>query len=299
MGRKMRRLILLLAVAGAALVLASGVALAAVRIGTAGADRLVGTDHADQINGKGGNDRTIGKAGNDTYYYANRWGVDTLRDTAGIDTLNFSQVSTGVGVYLVPEWGYGWNAAYDGSDKVNMTSYVVENAIGGSGADEIDGGKEDNTLMPGGGGADYLIDWGGYDVDPDYPGYEAIPVSNDTYKGFTANTGLDHVIDYGGDADRLDLSSFYSYEVYIDAVDLNGNGTEESLLILTGENTGVVIEGYFRNRYAGQEGEIEEIIFADGTISDEAEAQALAEASAQDGERAAAAEKLVSEESSQ
>jgi hypothetical protein len=136
--------------------------------------------------------------------------VDTLIDAAGTDTLNFSAVSTGVGVYLVPEWGNAWNAAYDGSDRVNMTTYVIENAIGGSGSDSVQGGKDNNTLLPGGGARDDLLDWGGYDVDPDYPDFEAIPASNDTYKGFTSNTGLDHVIDYGGDADKLDLSSFYS-----------------------------------------------------------------------------------------
>ncbi len=293
----MRRTVLLLTVMGLTLVLSATIAVAAVRVGTSGADRLTGTDGADQINGKGGDDRTNGKLGNDTYYYANGWGVDRLIDSGGTDTLNFSRVSTGVGVYLIPEWGVEWNAAYDGSARVNMTTYVVENAIGGSGSDSIQGGKDDNTLRPGGGARDDLIDWGGYDVDPDDPEYEAIPVSNDTYTGFSTNTGLDHVIDYGGAEDKLDLKPYDSSEVYIDAVDLNGNGTDESLLLLTGDNIGVVIEGYFRNLYAGQEGKVEEIVFADSTLTDEAEVQAMADASANDSSRAAAAEKLVSEDS--
>ena len=70
--------------------LSSAVAVAAIKIGTNGDDRIRGTDSADQINGKGGNDRLNGKARNDTYYFADGFGVDTLIDSAGTDTLNFS-----------------------------------------------------------------------------------------------------------------------------------------------------------------------------------------------------------------
>jgi Ca2+-binding RTX toxin-like protein len=77
MGRKTKRLVLLLTVVGATLVLSSTVALAAVRVGTNGNDRLVGTANDDRIYGKGGNDRTNGRAGNDTY--TTRTGLGWIR----------------------------------------------------------------------------------------------------------------------------------------------------------------------------------------------------------------------------
>ena len=280
---------------GAALLLSSTVAVAAIKIGTNGDDRIRGTDSADQINGKGGNDRLNGKAGNDTYYFADGFGVDTLIDSAGTDTLNFSRLTTGVEVYLIPEWGPDWNAAYNGNNQVNMGSSVIENAIGGSGKDFIYGGKDQNTLRPGNGDKDELWDYGGY---PGNSSYVAIPVSDDTYKGFTSSSGTDYVVDWGGSADTIDLRSFDSSEVYFDAVDLNGNGTNESLLLLTGDNSGVIVVGHFINYYAGQEGHVEQIMFADGTFNtdevQQAQAKAFSAAADRNDKRAEAAKKLVS-----
>src|SRR5215210_1617162 len=225
----MRRTILLLTVMGLTLALSATIALATVKVGTSAGETITGTDGNDQINGKGGNDDLRGKAGNDIYYFADGFGVDTLIDTAGTDTLSFSTLTTGVGVYLVPEWTsteHGdWDAAYDGDDKVDIRSTsrktsLIENVVGGQGTDEINGGKDENTLRPGGGADDELIDWGGYDGTS---GWSAIPVSNDTYKGFKDNTGKDYVTDYGGTADVLDLKPYEAAEVYVDAVDLNGN----------------------------------------------------------------------------
>ena len=123
-------------------------------------------------------------------------------------------------------------------------------------------------------------------------------MSDDTYKGFTSSSGTDYVVDWGGSADTIDLRSFDSSEVYFDAVDLNGNGTNESLLLLTGDNSGVIVVGHFIDYYAGQEGHVEQIMFADGTFStDEVQAQAKASSSAaadRNDKRAEAAKKLVS-----
>ena len=290
----MRRVLLLLAMVGAALVLSTSVALAAVKIGTSGDDVLTGTESADQLNGKGGNDRLKGLGGNDVYYFADGFGVDRLNDSAGSDTVNFSKVTTGVVTYLIPEWGVDWNAAYNGTNKVGMRSSIVENAIGGSGDDFIYGGKDKNTLRPGA-GTDELWDWGGYPGDPEYT---AIPVSDDTYKGFGTSTGTDYVIDWGG-ADTIDLKSFDSSEVYFDSIDINDNGTEESLLLLTDDNSGVIVVGHFIDYYTGQEGRVEQVAFADGTVSTDeaqaAQAETFSTARAGDDRRAEAAKKLASE----
>src|SRR5829696_4944260 len=62
----MRRTILLLATMALTLLVASGVALAVIRIGTDGPDTLRGTKGSDQLLGKGGSDRINGRAGTDS-----------------------------------------------------------------------------------------------------------------------------------------------------------------------------------------------------------------------------------------
>lgn len=49
----------------AAMMMASGVALAVNKVGTNGPDTLRGTDRDDNLLGKGGNDRVLGRGGND------------------------------------------------------------------------------------------------------------------------------------------------------------------------------------------------------------------------------------------
>jgi hypothetical protein len=64
----MRRASLLLAVLALALVVASGVALAATINGNEGNNRLVGTKGKDNISGGGGNDDIFGKGGRDRLF---------------------------------------------------------------------------------------------------------------------------------------------------------------------------------------------------------------------------------------
>jgi Ca2+-binding RTX toxin-like protein len=298
----MRRTILLLTMMGLTLALSSAIALAAVKVGTDAGEKIVGTDGNDQINGKGGNDDLRGRLGNDIYYFAGGFGVDTLTDTGGTDTLSFSTLTTGVNVYLLPEWGDDYNAVYDDDDstlRISMSNgtkiSTIENVAGGLGEDYLAGGKSENVLKPGGGATDTLKDWGGYDGST---GFVAIPNSNDTYKGFKDNTGTDYVIDYGGSADVVDLKPYESTDVYVDAVDLNNNGTDESLSLKyknsAGANAEIIIVGYFLNYYTGQEGKIEEIRFADDTVT-AAQPQDLADASASEGSSNVTAKDLAAE----
>jgi Ca2+-binding RTX toxin-like protein len=60
-----RTALLMLAVMAAALVVASGVALAKNYVGTERGEKIVGTKHADHINAMGGNDVVHGWAGPD------------------------------------------------------------------------------------------------------------------------------------------------------------------------------------------------------------------------------------------
>jgi RTX calcium-binding nonapeptide repeat (4 copies) len=69
-----RTALLMLAVMAAALVVASGVALAKNYVGTERGEKIVGTKHADHINAMGGNDVVHGWAGadNDTRWRRQR-----------------------------------------------------------------------------------------------------------------------------------------------------------------------------------------------------------------------------------
>src|SRR3712207_5405102 len=104
------------ALAAAALMVAGGTALGALRLGTDGADILVGTHGADFFRPKAGADIMRGLAGNDLYEFENGWGQDAVVDRAsykvdgkpvpgGKDTLSFAKVTNGsVGLVLLPEW---------------------------------------------------------------------------------------------------------------------------------------------------------------------------------------------------
>jgi hypothetical protein len=103
--RRMRRFILLLAAMSAALVMASGVALALTKVGGPGGDTLRGTKGSDTLIGKGGRDMMIdgpvrgdsaadtlgGGKGNDNLLTFNRpaardiVGCGAGRDSADVD----------------------------------------------------------------------------------------------------------------------------------------------------------------------------------------------------------------------
>jgi len=256
-------------------------ALSALRLGTKNAETLTGTSGNDHITGAEGNDTLVGKAGNDTYFFADNWGADTLieKPGEGIDTLNFRGVKNSlVIVNNIPEWHVKMpafpEAHVPGADEISFTSAagvaVIEKVIGGQGEDGITGGGGPNTFMPGGGGDDLLQDFGGYNDGA--AGMPEIPVSNDVYKGFADNTDTDLVFDFGGTKDVLDMRPFSTDDVYISRRDLDNNGTEESLQIVTGPTSQVIVGGHFgpystSTSALGQHGHIEKLIFADATFT--------------------------------
>lgn len=223
----MRRSVLALSVMIAALLLASGLALAAtlnpvncqvgvICNGTSGDDRIVGTSRADTMRGRAGNDRILGRDGNDRisgdaggdtingeggmdiYTFANGWGTDTLSDTAGADTLNFSSVTMSLGINLTSTSDAEVNSA-DSLHTVNWSGDVVENITGGSNDDTIRGNAAAN-VMRGGSGFDDIYGGGGNDIimlgaDSGYADGEA---NDDTLIG---GTGFDVLLDLAGGND--------------------------------------------------------------------------------------------------
>jgi hypothetical protein len=121
-------------------------------------------------------------------------------------------------------------------------------------------------------------------------------VSDDTYKGFASGTGYDSVFDYGGSADRLDLRPLESSDVYFDAFDSDGEGTDESLRIVIDDATSVY--GFFVpiSGLGQKNGRIEQIVFSDETITSAAEVRSLVRAS-DEKEVAEASRELLDESS--
>ena len=106
----MRRVALVLTAMALALVLASGVALAANKVGTNGPDTLRGTNKADNLLGRGANDILLALAGNDNLL-----------------------------------GGPGKDIVYGGDE--NRLSGGNKNMVGGSGNDSVIGGRgSDNVL---------------------------------------------------------------------------------------------------------------------------------------------------------
>jgi hypothetical protein len=286
-GVRMRKSALLLASVLTVLALSSGVALAEIKIGTDNPETIVGTNSADHITGKGGDDSLRGKAGNDVYHFDIDMRNDTLRETAfvganklpgGTDTLSFSQVgNTRVSIHMIPQWAAkGWNAPFlfgctipaGAGCTLDMGTSPVENAVGGLGNDTLHGGSAKNTYKGGPGGDDLFFDYGGNDGsavnDPALPDLRA---SDDTYKGFTS--GNDLVADYGGTADKLNLRPLESSDVYFDAFDEDGSGSNDSLRIVINDSTRVDVIGHFApvpNR-ALENGRMEQIIFSDKVVT--------------------------------
>ena len=292
-----------LALAALALLALAGPALGAVRLGTPAGEALTGTNGKDAITGAGGNDVLKGLAGDDIYLFANGWGTDTLvekiayrvngRDVpGGADTLSFRGVTgPGVQVFLIPQWravDSTYNRAKGPSgEAVDLGSSFVENVVGSPDGDFLVGGGEANRLTTGGGPGELLYDNGGW--DDGVGGLPELPASDDAYVGVAADTGLVAIIDWGGDADVVDLRPLRSDEVVLNRIDCgDGDAARECLQVVTGTGgTGqVVLFGHFgayggNTEFYGANGRIEELRFADRTVSFAATART---AGGQDGE---------------
>jgi RTX calcium-binding nonapeptide repeat (4 copies) len=287
------RAIILIAAMAAALLLSTGTALALTKLcpvgstadnpceGTDSADTLFGTGANsnfgasgadfiralagdDEIAGSGGNDTTDGGSGNDVYLYQDFWGSDTVVDPGGIDTLDFSAATLEVGISLCPEVNDNGIAIGGGETFTGFVRFSskLENAKGGSRPDQIVGCTGTNRLS-GGGGGDTLEDFGGSVSQGVF-----LPESDDVYAGFGgASAGLDSVKDHGGSSDVADLRPLKSTSVRKSRIDLNADGTANSLLLQTGENRGVVIANHFGDDGNSFSGRIEKIKFKDRTIS--------------------------------
>lgn len=122
-------------------------------VGGSAADTLTGDAGANFLNGGAGNDIMDGGAGDD--FLLGGLGNDSLTGGAGIDTASYETATTAVTVNLATGKATGGG----GSD----TLLLIENVVGGAGADVLTGDAAANTLL-GGGGNDRLVGGGGADI---------------------------------------------------------------------------------------------------------------------------------------
>jgi Ca2+-binding RTX toxin-like protein len=154
--------------------------------GGAGNDYFYGSSGDDYLDGGSGNDRLDGAADNDTYIFEAGFGVDTIEDTVGDNTLDISAFGANQAVDLSTATSYT-----NGSNSVSWATGAIKGITTGSGDDTLTGDSNANTLT-GGSGDDSLAGGSG----------------NDTYK-FASGFGLDTISDSSG-SNTLDLSPFTS-----------------------------------------------------------------------------------------
>jgi Ca2+-binding RTX toxin-like protein len=192
-----RRTVLLLASVGLAVLLASGVALAAtVRCeggecrGTQKDDNIVGTDRRDVVEALGGDDEVFGRDGNDVFYL--QGGNDQARGGPGDDKMLGGD---GSDYFVLGGPGDDFISGGQGYDGL-MGDRGDDVLKGGSSRDELHGWRGGDTII-GGEGPDYIEPnpWWGYPQEEGQDtedNVEAGPGNDDIYMGYLDET-VDHI----------------------------------------------------------------------------------------------------------
>lgn len=132
----MRRLASAFALMAVALLLGSGIALAATITGTSGSDALEGTGGSDRISGRGGADTLSGKGGDDRLFGGA--GADAIRGGDGDDRMVGGPVDSVAKDSLL---------GGRGDDRINVRNVpATEDAVAcGPGFDTVTADSEDEV----------------------------------------------------------------------------------------------------------------------------------------------------------
>ena len=230
-----------------------------VLTGTAGVDYIKALSGNDTITGAGSDDTLNGGADNDTYRYkGNRWGNDTLIDSSGSDTLNFSEVSARMHIDLLNMEMVAYDPFATGKELSSIGgSTSIENVVGGQNDDTIYGnpGNISVNRISGGGGNDTINDSGGdgilsggpgNDEIVDHGGTNELPATDEVYK-FARGFGVDTVRDYGG-TDVADLRAYEPSELsFYGGMDYHNDGGVDTLILEFADGNALAIIDYYDN----------------------------------------------------
>lgn len=323
-----------------ALVVASGVAIAVTKtcpfagfttpsnpscIGTNDADVLTGgtsssgANGADYIQARGGNDKITGDrfsntgrddkldggSGNDTYFFkGSKLGNDTIVDSSGTDTVNFSTVPAPVAIILAGITGGEATvfSPFTGFQifLIDWSNEEIENAVGGQNDDRFHDNTFNNKLS-GGGGNDTFHGADGFDTYSGDGGndniFDGSVISDDLYK-FARGFGVD-TIDDNSDAtddtfgrnDVADLRAYKSSEFIAYKFDYNNNVNSDTLVMEFVDGSLLAIRDYYDDTPSAGPGtgRIETFKFSNTTITTitAASASATVEGEASAGDLAA------------
>jgi len=128
-------------------------------IGTSGADDLTGNSSDNRIDGGLGADRMVGRLGNDTYVVDNTGDVVVETRDQGTDTVETTLAAYVLGADVE-------NLTYVGSGDFAGTGNTLANLlVGGAGNDDLNGGRDVDTMRGGVGDDTYFVDHPGDIVD--------------------------------------------------------------------------------------------------------------------------------------
>jgi len=265
--------------------------------GLGGNDILYGNDGYDILDGGTGNDYLSGNTGNDTYLFKQGSGQDTINEydsTAGnVDTVRF-----GVGIaagdiavtrngsdlvlgingttdqLTIQGWGYGNDyrieqvefadgTAWDAAQLQALVSAIP--TIGSEESDELEAWADENAILQGLGGDDYLYGNNGNDILDGGLGNDYVEggAGNDTYI-FGRGYGQDEIEDWSDIASNVDTIKMADDVLPSDVSVTRGHWD----MVLTINDTGdsITLVDWFYDEAAM----VEQVVFADGTIWDTA-----------------------------
>lgn len=170
--------------------------------GNVGNDAIFAGAKDDILTGGAGSDRLEGGTENDRYLFDadTPLGTDTLTDTSGVDTLDFSQTSTQA---ITLNLRSAKLQVINTNHQLKLSPPKFENATGGSLADKLTGNPANNILV-GNAGNDRLI--GGAGRDRLIGGAGNDQFIFDLGSRFNAKTiGVDRITDFARSKDKLAL----------------------------------------------------------------------------------------------
>ncbi len=182
------------------------------------------------------NQNLTGTASDDVYVFPASFGLDTISDSGGVDTLDLTAVTSAMTINLTASTGN--EVIYNSSNRVNWTGDIIENVLSGTGNDLIYGNTGNNSLN-GGSGSDTINAGTGNDTLVGGFGNDVLngEAGDDTYV-FSGSFASDTISSDGSGTDTLDFSAYSTnLSINLSASSLTLSGFSASL-----NWTGVILE---------------------------------------------------------